>query len=109
MESLPILGVDGSMEDFAKDTKAAGKVWTKPGTGVSFNLATGKFFLITQALGGYIEGENGHLLVYMVVVNNVTMPTIDDIFPIFEDVSLISSSLYDQSGKNKYSIRLHIY
>ena len=96
-DTLPILGVDGSLEDFAKNTDAVGKVRAKPGTGVSINLATGKFFLITQALGGYIEGKNGHLLVYMLAVNNAKMPTIDDIFPIFEDVSKISSMIYDHS------------
>lgn len=100
-DALPILGVDGSLEDFGTKTKAVGKVRAKPGTGVSFNLATGKFFLITQALSGYIEGINGHMLAYMVVINNRAMPTIDDIFPIFEDVSLISSAIYDLSNDKK--------
>lgn len=96
-DALPILGVDGSLEDFAKNTQAVGKVRAKPGTGVSFNLSTNKYFLITQALSGYIEGKNGHVLAYMVVINNGSMPAIDDIFPIFEDVSLISSIIFDHS------------
>jgi D-alanyl-D-alanine carboxypeptidase/D-alanyl-D-alanine-endopeptidase (penicillin-binding protein 4) len=100
-DALPILGLDGSLEDFAKNTQAVGKVRAKPGTGVSFNLSTEKFFLITQALSGYIEGKNGHMLAYMVVVNNGTMPTIDDIFPIFEDVSQISSIIYNHSDSEK--------
>ena len=100
-DALPILGVDGSLEDFAKSTQAAGKVRAKPGTGVSFNLSLNKFFLITQALSGYIEGENGHMLAFIVVVNNGSMPTIDDIFPIFEDVSLISGIIYDNSAGKK--------
>lgn len=100
-DALPILGVDGSLEDFATNRSAVGKVRAKPGTGVSFNLSTEKFFLITQALSGYIEGKNGHLLAYMVVVNNGSMPTIDDIFPIFEDVSLISNIIYDHSDDKK--------
>lgn len=94
--ALPILGVDGSLEDFAKDTQAVGKVRAKPGTGVAFNLSTNQFFLITQALSGYIEAKNGHMLAYMVVVNNGSMPAIDDIFPIFEDVSQISSLIYQE-------------
>ena len=92
--ALPILGVDGSLEDFAKQTQAKGKVRAKPGTGVAFNLATGKFFLITQAYAGYIEGKNGHLFAYIVVVNNATMPSIDDIFQIFEDEGQLSSLIY---------------
>lgn len=96
-DALPILGVDGNLEDFGKETDAVGKVRAKPGTGISYNLATGKLFLITQALGGYIEGKNGHLFAYMLAVNNGKMPAIKDVFPIFEDVSQISSVFYDQS------------
>lgn len=100
-DALPILGVDGSLQDFAKNSPAAGKVRAKTGTGVSFNLATDKFFLVSQALGGFIEGENGHLLAYMLVVNNASMPTIDDVFPIFEDVSQLSSLIYTHSATAK--------
>ena len=95
MDSLPILGVDGSLEDIGKGTSGVGKVYAKPGTGISTNLATGQFFLVTQALAGYIQGKNGHLLMYMVSVINGNMPKIEDIFPIFEDQNLISSDIYD--------------
>lgn len=99
-DSLPILGVDGSLEEFGKNTAAAGKVRAKPGTGVAYNVATGKLFLITQAYAGYIEGKNGHLLAYMLAVNNGELPTIDDIFPIFEDEALISNIIFEQSSSN---------
>lgn len=96
-DALPILGVDGSLEDFGKKTAAVGKVRAKPGTGVSFNAAAERFFLTTQALAGYVEGKNGHLIEFMVAVNNGNMRTIEDVFAIFEDVSLIASFIYDQS------------
>lgn len=99
--ALPILGVDGSLEDFGKGTPAVGKVRAKPGSGVSYNLATDKYFLITQAFAGYIEGKNGHLLAYMVAVNNATMPTINDIFPMFEDDSQLSNIIYNLSESVK--------
>ncbi len=94
-DALPILGNDGSLEDYAKKTPAAGKVRAKPGTGVLLNAATGKYFLITQAMAGYIEGKNGHQFAYMLVVNNATMPTINDVQAIFEDGGQISSAIYD--------------
>lgn len=100
-DALPILGVDGSLEDFAKKTQAAGKVRAKPGTGLSFNLATGRYFLITQALAGYIEGKNGHLFAYIIVVNNAATPTINDVFPVFEDESQLSSMLFNHSDYSK--------
>ena len=100
-DALPILGKDGSLEDFARDTPAAGKVRAKPGTGVAYNLAIGKFFLITQALGGYIEGKNGHLFAYMLAVNDGMMPTIQDIFPIFEDEGQLSNLIFIHTEEEK--------
>jgi serine-type D-Ala-D-Ala carboxypeptidase/endopeptidase (penicillin-binding protein 4) len=94
--SLPIMGVDGSLADFGKNSAAVGKIHAKTGTGINFNLATNEFFLTTQALAGYIEAKNGHLLEFILVVNNGTMPKIEDIFPIFEDLSQISSIIYEQ-------------
>ncbi len=95
-QALPILGVDGSLADFGKTTAAVGKVHAKTGTGVAFNLALGKFFLTTQTLAGYIDGKNGHLLLFMVSVNNGSMPTINDVIPIFEDLSQITGVIYDE-------------
>lgn len=96
-DAMPILGVDGSLADFAKNTDAVGKVYAKPGTGVIFNTATNNFFLAAQALAGFIEGKNGHPLLFMVAVNNGEMQTMEDIFPIFEDVSQITRVIYDRS------------
>lgn len=98
-DALPILGVDGSLDAYAKDTPAVAKVRAKPGTGVSFNAATEEFFLTTQALAGYIEGQNGHLIEFMISVNNGQLPTIDDVPPVFEDISQMAAQIYDLSAK----------
>lgn len=97
--ALPILGVDGSLADFGKKTEAVGKVKAKTGTGVSYNAAQNKLFLTTQTLAGYIDGKNGHTYEFMVSVNNANMPTIEDIFPIFEDESQIAAEFYQETGK----------
>ncbi|MCE2983051.1 MAG: D-alanyl-D-alanine carboxypeptidase/D-alanyl-D-alanine-endopeptidase [Parachlamydia sp.] len=86
-QALPILGVDGSLADFGKQGQGVGRVHAKTGTGVSYNLALNQLFLTTQALSGYIQGKSNRLIEFMVVVNNAEMPAIEDIFPIFEDVS----------------------
>lgn len=96
-DALPIMGVDGSLQEFGKKLPASGKLRAKTGTGASQNLATGKFFLTTQVLAGYIEGKNGHMIAFMLAVNNATMPTINDVFAIFEDVSQAASVIYDES------------
>ncbi|CRX37584.1 D-alanyl-D-alanine carboxypeptidase/D-alanyl-D-alanine-endopeptidase [Estrella lausannensis] len=100
-DALPILGVDGSLEDFAAKTPAKGKVRAKPGTGIAFNTSTGKFFLITQAYAGYIEGKNGHLHAYIVVVNNASLPEIGDIFQIFEEEGQLSDIIYSKTDGKK--------
>lgn len=94
-DALPVQGVDGSLADFGNTTAGKGKIHAKTGTGVSFNAATNRFFLTTQTLAGYIEGKNGHLLEFMIAVNNATMPDTKDVFAIFEDQSKIASTIYD--------------
>jgi len=96
-DALPILGVDGSLEDFGTKLQAKGKARAKPGTGVSFNASIGEFFLTTQAFAGFVEGKNGHLIEFMIVVNNAEMPIIDDVMPIFQDLSEMTGIIYDLS------------
>jgi len=95
--ALPILGVDGSLADFGKSTNAAGKMRAKPGTGMAFNLATHQYFLTTQAFAGYIEGKNGHLLTFMMAVNNANVTAVSDVFAVFEDLSQLSAAIYDMN------------
>lgn len=95
--ALPILGVDGSLEDVAKKSAGAKQVFAKPGTGIAINLGTGKPFLITQAFAGYIKGKNGHLYAYEVVVNNGELSKIDDVFTIFEMDGELSSMIYEHT------------
>ena len=97
MRAFPFSGSTDPLADFGKGSAAVGKVHAKPGTGVSYNTATGQYFLATQALAGYIEGQNDHLIEFMIAVNNGTMPKINDIFPIFEDFAQMTVVMYDQS------------
>lgn len=94
---LPILGIDGSLADSAKETSAVGKVRAKTGTGVSYNLSSGKFFSTTHTLAGYVEGKHGQLLEFMVGVNNAESPTIESLFPIAEDLAQIAAEIYEES------------
>jgi D-alanyl-D-alanine carboxypeptidase/D-alanyl-D-alanine-endopeptidase (penicillin-binding protein 4) len=96
-KAFPILGVDGSLEDFGKNTPAVGKVYAKTGTGISYNFALGQFFLTAQVLAGYFESKSGQLFEFVIAVNNATMPKIDDIFPIFEDEAQMSAEFYNNT------------
>ncbi len=96
-DALPILGIDGSLEDFGKKTNAVNKARAKPGTGVIFNAATGGFFLTTQSYTGFIEGKNGNLIEFMIVVNNADLTKIEDVIPIFEELAEMTDVIYDLS------------
>lgn len=96
MKGMPILGVDGSLQDYEKTSPAKGHVYAKPGTGISYNLATDQFFLTTQALSGYIKAKNGHLLEFMFVANNGNMHQLTDVFSFFEDDCKVAAELYNQ-------------
>ncbi|HRD55520.1 MAG TPA: D-alanyl-D-alanine carboxypeptidase/D-alanyl-D-alanine-endopeptidase [Parachlamydiaceae bacterium] len=93
-DALPILGVDGSLQDFGKKTGAVNKVRAKTGTGIALNFSTQEFFLTTQALSGYLENKDGRPIPFMAVVNNANMPTMEDIFIIFEDLAEVAGALH---------------
>jgi len=63
-DSLPIMGVDGTLKGRMAGTPAEGKVHAKTGTigGV-------------RSLSGYLTGANGHRLVFCMIANNFYVPT----------------------------------
>ncbi|MBA2369850.1 MAG: D-alanyl-D-alanine carboxypeptidase/D-alanyl-D-alanine-endopeptidase [Candidatus Protochlamydia sp.] len=96
-QALPILGIDGSLADFARNTEAVGKVRAKPGTGLTTNFATNQFLLTTQALTGFVEAKNGNFIEFMIVVNNGSIDNVLDVLPIFEDQGQIAAILFDMT------------
>lgn len=97
-QALPILGVDGSLADFGKTTEVVGKVYAKTGTGMYENLATQELFLAAQALAGYIMGKNGHLLQFMITINNGQVSEIQDVLATFEDQAQMTAIIYELSN-----------
>lgn len=93
-DALPIQGVDGSLAKFGLNSPGKGKVHAKTGTDVIYNAALGQLFLSAQMLGGYIDNSDGHTLIFLVGVNNAQMPTIEDVMPIFEEVTDVASSFF---------------
>ncbi len=59
-DSLPIAGVDGTLQNRMKQTRTRGNVHAKTGsvTGVS-------------SLAGYVKASNGHLLAFVIINQNV--------------------------------------
>ena len=56
--TLPVAGVDGTLEDRFKNTPLAGRMWAKTGT---LNEVTG--------LSGYVRAASGRTVAFSILVN----------------------------------------
>jgi len=63
-ESLPIAGVDGTIRNRMKGTKAEGNVHAKTG-----------FIGYVRSLSGYVTSADGEMFVFSMVANHYTVPT----------------------------------
>jgi len=97
-DSLPILGVDGSLafvKDFESDPTLAGamgNVHAKTGT---FIDSVGKTIVLkAQALGGYVTTKRGRHLTFELVVNDVPITGIPDVTNVFQDEGTIAAMLW---------------
>ena len=85
-ESLPILGVDGSLAEIGTDSPARGKVFAKTGTFIDDNR------LKAQVLAGYIHARSGRHLAYALFVNDAgEISDIADVINVIQDEGAIST------------------
>src|SRR5260370_12632260 len=85
-DSLPILGIDGSLDEIGMDSAAKGKVHAKTGTFLAHGV------LKAQVLAGYIDAHSGRRLVYALYVNNAgQVAGISDVIGVFQDEGLNST------------------
>jgi D-alanyl-D-alanine carboxypeptidase/D-alanyl-D-alanine-endopeptidase (penicillin-binding protein 4) len=62
-DALPVLGVDGSLDDIAPDSPAVGRVFAKTGTGVGrFDPSAPP--MVHKALAGYVEQADGRRVAF---------------------------------------------
>jgi D-alanyl-D-alanine carboxypeptidase/D-alanyl-D-alanine-endopeptidase (penicillin-binding protein 4) len=103
VDSLPFLGVDGSLASttaFESDPTLAGakgKVYAKTGTYASgTELANGQIqtTLKGQALAGYIDAKSGRRLAFALMVNNVPIADVPDILNVFNDQGTIAANIW---------------
>ena len=64
--SLPIAGVDGTIRNRMRDTRAQGNVHAKTGT---LNMV--------RSLSGYVTTADGRMLLFSLLANHFTVPTRD--------------------------------
>jgi D-alanyl-D-alanine carboxypeptidase len=96
--SLPILGVDGSLAfvtDFQSDPTLAGaRGQVRAKTGTFAEGSESGLLLKGQAFGGYIASKRGRRLVYELVVNNVSVSSLNEVIQVFQDEGRISAILW---------------
>jgi PBP4 family serine-type D-alanyl-D-alanine carboxypeptidase len=85
-DSLPILGVDGSLAEIGIGSPAQGKVFAKTGT----FLEDGN--IKAQVLAGYIHARSGRRLAYALYVNDAgAISDIADVIDVIQDEGAIST------------------
>jgi len=85
-ESLPILGIDGSLAEIGIDSPARGKVFAKTGT----FLDDGK--IKAQVLAGYIHARSGRRLAFALYVNDAgEIADISDVIGVIQDEGAIAT------------------
>ena len=95
-ETLPILGVDGSLTTVQADSEAAGKVYAKTGTLAAGDAFNGRIRIVTKTLGGVIDAESGRTLLFTVIMNNAFADYdtyIDAVFQANDDVGAIAAAI----------------
>lgn len=93
-DSLPVLGVDGSLAPYGIDLPGRGRVAAKPGTSLLPD-EQGQVQLKALCLAGYIDTLSGRRVAYALMVNDAG-PVTDietDVGAVFTDQAAISSLL----------------
>ncbi len=96
--SLPILAVDGSLgsiNNFQSDPSlsgATGRVHAKTGTYVLVNESG--MLVKGRSLAGYIISKKNHRLAFALVVNNIPIQSLEDLFAVAQDQGIIASILW---------------
>ncbi|AMP93988.1 D-alanyl-D-alanine carboxypeptidase/D-alanyl-D-alanine-endopeptidase [Legionella pneumophila] len=97
-DSLPILAVDGSLgsiKKFQSDptlSGATGFVHAKTGTYVLGNESG--MIIKGRSLAGYIISKKNRRLAFALVVNNIPIQSLDDLFAVSQDQGIITSILW---------------
>jgi D-alanyl-D-alanine carboxypeptidase/D-alanyl-D-alanine-endopeptidase (penicillin-binding protein 4) len=68
--ALPILGVDGTLYEFQRNSPARGKVFAKTGTDQYQDLLNNRFLMI-KALAGYTTTRNGRHIAFAFSINQL--------------------------------------
>ena len=76
---LPVLGRDGTLATIARSTPAAGHVAAKTGTWEEEDYLNKRWMVRAKGLAGYFTSRSGKHIAFAVYLNDLTVPTADDV------------------------------
>ncbi len=95
LAALPVLGRDGTLYNIQTTSPAAGHVFAKTGTFASWDPLNRDLLVTAKGLAGYITTAKGRHLAFAVYVNNVAVPTGDDVTRIVgQAVGAVAAAAY---------------
>ena len=92
-----MLGRDGTLAEVLEDSPAAGHVHAKTGSYVVSNTLNGGVMLLGKGLGGYVDGANGHRLIFAAFVNMVPLRNMDEVADVGEVLAQIAAAAYEST------------
>lgn len=95
-EALPIMGVDGSLENIGVELPGRGHVFAKTGTTVIASSDQQSLELIAQNIAGYIETRGGRNVAFALILNDVgTITSIEEVVDVLQDQGSIANLVYE--------------
>jgi D-alanyl-D-alanine carboxypeptidase/D-alanyl-D-alanine-endopeptidase (penicillin-binding protein 4) len=94
INSLPVLGRDGTLSEMLTDSPAAGHVHAKTGSYVVYNALDRGVMLLGKGLVGYVDAKSGHRLVFAAYVNLVPLHNMAEVAGVGEMLAEIASEIY---------------
>jgi D-alanyl-D-alanine carboxypeptidase/D-alanyl-D-alanine-endopeptidase (penicillin-binding protein 4) len=95
LAALPVLGRDGTLYNIQTASPAAGHVFAKTGTFGTGDPLNRDVLVTAKGLAGYITTASGRHLAFAVYVNNVAVPTGDDIVKVVgQAVGAVAAAAY---------------
>ncbi|MEU9125851.1 D-alanyl-D-alanine carboxypeptidase/D-alanyl-D-alanine-endopeptidase [Streptomyces sp. NPDC048506] len=94
-ESLPILGVDGTLADSCRDCPSRGKVFAKTGTVAGGDLLNDRLAVGAETTAGYLETGKGTFEVFFAGVNgaSTSRADVDAVLRVGDDVAGVAALL----------------
>lgn len=95
-ETMPILGVDGSLATVQTDSPAAGTIFAKTGTLVGGDEVNGRARISTKALGGVMETGSGRNVAFAIIMNQAFAADVEGVFQVNDDIGAVAAAIQQE-------------